>query len=90
MARGSVNDALSARDRAVLEFERSWWMGSGPKGRAIRARLGLSPSGYYRYLNRLVDVPEAARFDPLLVKRLRRMRSDRRRMRFEGDLGVER
>ncbi len=35
--------ALSDRDRAVLEFERSWWTQPGSKEMAIRTRLGLSP-----------------------------------------------
>ena len=76
--------ALSDRDRAVLEFERSWWTEPGLKEAAIRARLGLSPARYRQILSALVDSDEAEVFDPLLVRRLRRRREARRRARYEG------
>jgi hypothetical protein len=31
--------ALSDRDRAILDFERSWWLEPGPKEVAIKARF---------------------------------------------------
>lgn len=76
--------ALSDRDRAVLEFERSWWTEPGLKEVAIRARLGLSPARYRQILSALVDSDEAEVFDPLLVRRLRRQREARRRARYQG------
>jgi hypothetical protein len=81
---------LDERSRAILDFERSWWMYPGPKQGAIRTRFGVSPARYYQLLNRVVDTREAERHDPLLVRRLRRVRAMRRRVRFEGTLGVER
>jgi hypothetical protein len=81
---------LDERSRAILEFERSWWRLPGTKRRAIRARLRLSPARYYQLLNRLLDSPAALAHDPLLVRRLRRVRATRRRLRFEGSLGLER
>jgi hypothetical protein len=42
----------------------------------------MSPSTYYRRLRALVDRPEALAADPLLVRRLRRDRTERRRRRF--------
>ena len=76
--------ALSDRDRAIIEFERGWWLEPGPKEAAIRSRLGLSPTAYYRALHELADDPDALAFDPLVVHRLRRGRERRRRARFEG------
>jgi hypothetical protein len=76
--------ALSARDRSVLEFERSWWTEPGSKEVGIRTRLGLSPTRYRQLLAALVDSEEAAAFDPLLVRRLKRRRDDLRRARYEG------
>jgi hypothetical protein len=35
-------------------------------------------------LNELLNSPEAAAYDPLVVRRLRRQRDRRRRARFEG------
>ena len=75
---------LSARDRAILDFERSWWRLTGTKEGEIRARLGMSGTRYYRRLAELIDLPGALTYDPLTVKRLRRYRDERRRARFEG------
>jgi hypothetical protein len=75
---------LSARDRAILDFERSWWRLSGPKEVAVRDRLGMSGTRYYRRLGELIDEPAALAYDPLTVKRLRRHREERRRARYEG------
>lgn len=76
--------ALSARDVAIIDFERTWWLETGPKEQAIRIRLGLSATRYYQLLNDLIDRPEAHEYDPLVVHRLRRVRERRRRARFEG------
>ncbi|MHB1928968.1 MAG: DUF3263 domain-containing protein [Acidimicrobiales bacterium] len=75
---------LSERDRAILDFERSWWLEPGSKEDAVRARFGLSPTRYYQLLGALTDSDEAERYDPLVVRRLRRGRDRRRRARFEG------
>lgn len=75
---------LSERERAILDFEGSWWTRGGPKQEAIRTTLGLSPTGYYRLLGALAERAEAEAYDPLLVRRLRRQRDLRRRARFEG------
>ena len=80
---------LDVRSRAILDFERSWWMEPGPKARGIRVRLGMSAARYYQLLNRLVDSPDALAHDPMLVRRLRRQRAVRRRVRFEGTLGLK-
>ncbi|MFA5885602.1 MAG: DUF3263 domain-containing protein [Acidimicrobiia bacterium] len=76
---------LSVRDRALLDFERGWWQEPGPKGSRIRAELGYSPTRYYERLAALLDDPVAFAYDPLTVMRLRRLRDQRRRARFEGN-----
>src|SRR5213079_2262809 len=43
--------ALSDRDRAILDFERSWWTEPGPKDIAIRDRFDLSAARYREVLN---------------------------------------
>jgi hypothetical protein len=75
---------LSERDQAILDFERSWWTEPGSKEDAIRARFALSAGRYYQLLSGLLDSPEAQAYDPLVVRRLRRSREDRRRARYEG------
>ena len=76
--------ALSERERAILDFERSWWLTEGTKEAFIRENLGLSTTRYYRLLGALVESAEAFEYDPLVVMRLRRERDRRRRARFEG------
>jgi hypothetical protein len=75
---------LSARDRAILDFERWSWTRSGPKEAAIRAETGLSSTRYYELLRSLVDDPAAYEHDPLTVRRLRRDRDARRRAKVVG------
>ncbi|HXX91673.1 MAG TPA: DUF3263 domain-containing protein [Acidimicrobiales bacterium] len=76
--------SLSERDRKILDFEESWWAHPGSKATAIRERLAMSPTRYYRILGELVESPEAMEHAPLLVRRLRLRRRERRRDRFEG------
>ncbi len=76
--------ALTDRERAILDFERSWWTEVGPKDTAIRERFELSGTRYYQLLTELLDDPGALEYDPLVVRRLRRGRERRRRARVEG------
>jgi hypothetical protein len=80
---------LSERDRSILEFERQWWKYAGAKEQAIRELFDMSATRYYQILNGLIDTPYALAFDPMLVKRLRRMRAARQRARSARRLGVE-
>ena len=78
---------LSDRERQMLAFEREWWQHAAVKEHAVRARLGMSTADYYRALNTVIDRPEALAHDPLLVRRLRRMRLTRQRQRSARRLG---
>lgn len=79
--------SLTPRERALLDFERGWWLEAGdePKSLAVVRRLGMSSSGYRATLQRLLDSAEAETYDPLLVRRLRRRRDERRRALFVGE-----
>ena len=72
---------LSRREHDMLTFERQWWRRAGAKETAIRDLFGVPPTRYYQVLNALVDRPDALVADPLLVRRLRRLRSARQRKR---------
>jgi hypothetical protein len=72
---------LSERDMRVLAFERGTWRSAGAKEQAIAEALDMSSTRYYQLLNELIDSPEALKFDPVLVKRLRAQRARRKRMR---------
>ncbi len=80
---------LSARDREILAFERQWWKYAGAKEQAIRELFEMSATRYYQVLNGLIDRPEALAVDPMLVKRLRRLRSSRQRARSARRLGID-
>ena len=96
---GDVNEAralsadnsgvLPERDQQILEFERQWWKFAGAKEQAIREQFDMSATRYYQVLNALIDQPEALAFDPMLVKRLQRMRAARQRARSARRLGIE-
>jgi hypothetical protein len=73
--------ALSERDMRVLAFERGTWRTAGAKEQAITEVLGISATRYYQLLNELIDSPEALKFDPVLVKRLRAQRARRASLR---------
>ena len=81
--------ALSERDREVLAFERQWWKYAGAKEQAIRDLFDMSATRYYQVLNALIDSPAALVADPMLVKRLRRLRSTRQRTRSARRLGLD-
>jgi hypothetical protein len=80
---------LSERELAILEFERAWWKYAGAKEQAVRDLFDMSATRYYQALNALIDRPEALAADPMLVKRLRRLRAARQRARSARRLGVE-
>lgn len=79
---------LDDRSRQILDFEREGWKLTIAKERAIRERFGFSAARYHQLLNRIIDAPEALAYDPMLVRRLRRVREARRRRRVAGQLGV--
>jgi hypothetical protein len=86
---GALSDSLSARDREILAFERQWWKYAGAKEQAVRELFDMSATRYYQVLNALIDSPAALAADPMLVKRLRRLRATRQRARSARRLGVE-
>ena len=80
---------LTEREEQILGFERQWWKYAGAKEQAIRELFDMSATRYYQVLNALIDRPEAMTSDPMLVKRLRRLRAARQRARSARRLGVQ-
>ena len=78
---------LTERDVSVLAFERRWWRHAGAKEQAIRAQFDLSAARYYQLLAVLIESPAALAHDPMLVKRLHRMRDARAQARDSRSLG---
>jgi hypothetical protein len=79
---------LTARELEMLAFERRWWKYAGSKEQAIRELFDVSDTRYYQLLNTLIDRPEALVHDPMLVKRLRRLRQSRQRARSARRFGL--
>lgn len=86
-------DALAAgltpTELHILEFEKQWWRYAGAKESAIRELFGMTATRYYQALNALLDNPAALAVEPMLVKRLRRMRQERHRERSARRLSTE-
>ncbi|MFB9906060.1 DUF3263 domain-containing protein [Allokutzneria oryzae] len=80
---------LSAREHEILAFERQWWKYAGAKEQAIRELFDMSATRYYQQLNALIEKPEALAADPMLVRRLRRLRTGRQRVRSARRLGLD-
>jgi hypothetical protein len=74
-------DALSAGQRAILDFERRWWRQPGAKDQAIRDNFEMSPTRYYQTLNALLDLAASMTYDAALVNRLQRLRASATRSR---------
>lgn len=85
----SAPAGLSEIERAVLNFEKQWWQYPGTKEKSIREEFALSPTRYYQLLNEVIDKPDALIADPLLVRRLRRLRAGRQKARSARRFGIQ-
>jgi len=83
------DDGLNSREREILAFERQWWKYAGAKEQAIKELFDMSATRYYQLLNGLIDKEEALAADPMLVKRLRKLRTGRQRARSARRMGIE-
>lgn len=82
-----MRTGLTEHEREILDFERQWWRYAGAKETAILETFGLSATRYYQQLNAIIDMPAALEHDPMLVRRLRRLRGDRQRVRLDRASG---
>jgi hypothetical protein len=83
----AANAGLSEFEVKMLEFERSWWRHAGVKESSIKELFNLTPPAYYQLLNNLIDREAAVLAEPILVKRLRRLRDSRTQARSSSKLG---
>ena len=72
---------LSELETRVLDFERQWYTYGGAKDHAIAENFDMTTTAYLQVLNSLLDNPAAYEHDPILIKRLRRIRAARQRNR---------
>ncbi|MFA9444190.1 DUF3263 domain-containing protein [Egicoccus sp. AB-alg6-2] len=85
----AAGTGIDQRARQILDFEREWWRYAGAKEQAVRDQFDLSPTRYYQLLNEVIDDEAALAYDPMLVKRLRRLRSARQRQRAARRLDAD-
>ena len=83
----SNSSGLSELEIKMLDFERQWWRYAGAKESAIKELFDLTPPAYYQMLNNLIDREDALLAEPILVKRLRRLRESRTAARSSTRLG---
>ena len=79
----AVAVALTDQERAILTFEASWWTEPGDKVGLVQDRFDLAADRYAAVLAELIDRPDALDYDPLLIRRLRRLRDRSRRARAD-------
>ncbi len=82
-----ANSGLTELETQILEFERTWWRHAGAKESSIKELFDLTPPAYYQMLNNLIDREAALMAQPLLVKRLLRLRDQRTASRSSNKLG---
>jgi hypothetical protein len=80
----SSEQTLTELEVRILEFERQWWRYAGAKESTIKELFDLTPPSYYQLLNNLIDRDDALLAQPMLVKRLRRLREARTTQRTAG------
>ncbi len=64
---------LTLRDRQIIDFERWSIRLPEPKDMTVTEILGISSKDYYTRLGQLIRSAEAAQYDPLTIRRLRKM-----------------
>lgn len=84
MRQETADSGLSDLELRILDFEKQWWRFSGAKESSIKELFNMTPPAYYQLLNNLIDRPEALLQEPMLVKRLRRLREARTEARSAG------
>lgn len=80
---------LTEDELEMLALERLWWQFAGAKEARIRELFGCSATRYYQRLSALIDRDDVLAHDPMLVKRLRRLRAERQRSRSARRLGID-
>jgi hypothetical protein len=80
----SQGAGLTSLESQILDFEKQWWRYAGAKESSIKELFNLTPPAYYQILNNLIDREDALLAQPMLVKRLRRLRESRTEARAAG------
>lgn len=74
-------EPLTDQQSEILAFEQQWWKYAGAKDTEVRERFDMSATRYYQVLNALIDHPAAIASEPMLIRRLQRLRAARQGQR---------
>ncbi|WP_394275119.1 DUF3263 domain-containing protein [Luteococcus sp.] len=81
------DEPLEEWQQAILDFEQdASRLGQAQREQEVRDRFDMSLPRYTQVLNQLLDHPAALAHQPLLVRRLRRLREQRRLARSAAPL----
>lgn len=75
---------LTDTHRRIIDFERAWYRYLGAKAQAVRTTFGHNLVRHAQIVNWLLDQPEAEAYDPITVRRLRRLREQHEGARTRG------
>lgn len=79
-----MSQELTELEAEILRFEGRWPTYGGAKDHAIREQFDMSAAEYFQVLGRLLDSPAAYVEEPVLIKRLRRIRDSRQDTRAQA------
>lgn len=68
-------EQLTDREAEILRFERQRWRSSEAKDQVVADLFDLPPIRYAQTLNALISRPEALSAEPVVVRRLLRLRA---------------
>ncbi|QLF83847.1 helix-turn-helix DNA binding domain protein [Gordonia phage Moosehead] len=66
-------------DRRMLDLAGQRWNYAGSLEQRVRDEFGISLTRFWQRVNQLIETEEALAYSPVVVNRLRRLRTPRRR-----------
>lgn len=81
-------EGLTEREAAILAMAKRRFVFPGQREAALRDELGLTGTRYHQLLARIIDTPAALAAEPVLVRRLLRLREQRAARRSASRRGV--
>lgn len=75
--RATMTHVLAPTDRAVLDLAARTYRHEGAREQAAHDELGMTAARFWQRVNHLCDDPGAYAAEPVLIKRLRRIRNTR-------------
>ncbi|WIC40245.1 helix-turn-helix DNA binding protein [Gordonia phage Holliday] len=68
---------MTDEEKAMLDLAGQRWNYPGSLEQRVRDEFGISLTRFYQRVNQLIDTEEALAYSPVVVNRLRRLRTRR-------------